>query len=152
MHRPDVELQASEICRLFSVSKTTLFRWENEDWMPPVSRNASGARRYRSNHVNAIARFHIGRLRGLIEHASQGENLEALEQLFAELSYHKFLAGDIMGLREMILRDAMDEDAVRDCLLWISRIWPFDGVTFVEALELLARAASSLGCGVGGDE
>src|ERR1035438_3897641 len=46
----------AEICEIFAVSKSTLFRWEQEAVIPPVPRDEKHQRLYTSEHVRAISR------------------------------------------------------------------------------------------------
>jgi len=144
MSRRPFEMQASEISELFGVSKSTLFRWEFQSWMPTVPRDASGARTYRPQHVAAIARFQISRLEPMFRHATATEDKDLMKRLFADLTFRKLLSGDITGLSQMVSRGSMDEDTIRDSLIWLARAWSLKDPGFADALDIIARQCKKL--------
>jgi hypothetical protein len=50
-------LTPAQVCRRFSISKSTLFRWEAEGHIPVPDRNLRGDRCYTPANCEAIARF-----------------------------------------------------------------------------------------------
>lgn len=51
----------ADLARRFQVSRTTLFRWEREERIPPADRDGEGARVYSEGHVRAIEK-HLRRV------------------------------------------------------------------------------------------
>lgn len=47
----------AEVCEKLNISKSTLFRWEDNGYIPAPDRNLRGERRYTQSDLEAIARF-----------------------------------------------------------------------------------------------
>lgn len=92
----------ADLCKLFGISKSTLFRWESEDWFPAIRRgDDSRQREYGIEHVQTIASHKIEKLENAFVTAYKRPHLESLRELHLELSFRKVLAGDLIGLKEM---------------------------------------------------
>lgn len=97
----DRAYSTAEICEMFDISKSTLFRWEKEGGLPPVERDVNGQRLYSQVHLEAISKRLIKRLGKEIEQAASRDNDRTLQALTETVSLRKFLAGDETGLREL---------------------------------------------------
>jgi len=86
---------------MFGISKSTLFRWEQEAWFPAPGRDLKGERQYTAEHIRAISEKQTEKLSKEYERAMQAENETGLQQYAEAVSLRKFLAGELTGLREL---------------------------------------------------
>lgn len=91
----------NDICKMFNISKSTLFRWEQEEWFPRVSRDLRGQRQYTQAHIQAISEKQKEQLSKQFGRAADVENNATLEGIAQAISLHKFLEGDMTGLYEL---------------------------------------------------
>jgi len=140
------ELSPAEMCRIFGISKGTLFRWERERPLPPVERDGAGERRYTRVHVEAIARVELKRITPLYDRASQPGNLSQLEALHRKIAYYKFLLGDVYGLHELLEPASLlaKPGELADLGWLLLTMYEPNEPFFAEALDGLAQAARKL--------
>lgn len=67
----------AEICAIFGISKSTLFRYERDALLPAVPRDDTDERRYGSDHIRALAKR---RLRDLFEVATKTDDEEKVRR------------------------------------------------------------------------
>jgi len=91
----------AEICKMFGISKSTLFRWEQEPWFPRASRDLSGQRQYTQEHVRAISENQKRKLGREYQRAIEQEDNHSMLEFAEALSLRKFLANDMTGLQEL---------------------------------------------------
>jgi hypothetical protein len=97
----DQKYSPAEVCELFGIAKTTLFRWEQEDWFPRVGRDLSGQRQYSREHIQAIAGKQIEKLSKEYDRALRDEDMDRLQELHEAISKFKFLQDNRTGLSEL---------------------------------------------------
>ena len=139
VRRPQTYTSA-EVCELFQITKSTLFRWEELGRMPNVGdksfpfsspgRAASGEREYGQQQIREIARYQIERLSRQYDRLVES-NADQLLEVQERLSWLKFHLGNPTGLRELMAR--------RDLT------WP-------DTLSLMSKFASDNPPSVGQDE
>jgi DNA-binding transcriptional MerR regulator len=112
----DRTYSTAEICEMFGVSKSTLFRWERDGFLPSVDRDVNGQRQYSQIHLEAISGRLIKRLGKEMVQAATRENDQALQALTEAVSLRKFLAGDETGLRELAEYDRLPPDTILQLL------------------------------------
>jgi len=104
----------AEICEMFGVSKSTLFRWEEQAWFPQVSRDLTNQRQYTQEHIQAISRKLDGRQ---FEQAAKADDEPRLREITEAISLHKFLyLGDKTGLQHLAEYPYLLADTIRQLL------------------------------------
>lgn len=107
----------AEICRMFGISKTTLFRWEEEGKISAVVRKVNKVREYTKVHVREIAGMQVKSLTELYERAVETENEAQMKQIHDELTRIKvFYLEDVTGLFELAQQNNLSEDMIRGLL------------------------------------
>jgi hypothetical protein len=106
----------AEICEIFAVSKSTLFRWEQEAVIPSVPRDEKNQRLYTSEHVRAISRRQGDVLRRRYDSALHSEDLDALVDISEANALRKFLDGDNTGLKTMEYLPRLSDCTIRHLL------------------------------------
>ncbi|MGQ4809597.1 hypothetical protein NKDENANG_03020 [Candidatus Entotheonellaceae bacterium PAL068K] len=91
----------AEICKLFQISKSTLFRWEREQMLPPVGRDLANQRQYTHEHVQAIRTRRMQQLGARLEQTDRLRDDAALQAIWETITLHKFLGGNVLGLEEL---------------------------------------------------
>jgi DNA-binding transcriptional MerR regulator len=98
--------KTADVCRRFDIHRNTLFRWEEQGFIPRGQRNLRGEREFSDGDLIAIARFvqvqrHAQRL-GRAVRANDAEGRERLSALSEEHSLFKFTdLDDATGLEEL---------------------------------------------------
>ncbi len=90
-----------EICQMFQISKSTLFRWEREQVLPAVGRDLSNQRQYTQVHVRAIRARRMKQLGQRLEQTDRLKDDAALQAIWETITLHKFLGGNRLGLDEL---------------------------------------------------
>jgi len=98
----------ADICKMFGISKSTLFRWEQEEWFPAPARDLKGERQYSTEHIRAISEAQKQKLGKEYERALEAENGASLQQYAEAVSLRKFLANEPTGLRELAEYPTLD--------------------------------------------
>lgn len=110
----DYQFSPAEVCEMFGISKSTLFRWEREGVLPPPDRNTAGSRDvrvYSQRDIQIIAErqeqesdkqyLRTEKLAEQRKRATGARNVEGLRELMQMDSLRKFLQGDEAGLAEL---------------------------------------------------
>jgi len=105
-----------EVCEIFDVSKSSLFRWEEDGVIPPVGRDERNQRVYTHEHVEAISRRQTELLRKRYEAASNTEDQRALMEVSEANALRKFIAGNMTGLQEMERFPSLSPRTIRQLL------------------------------------
>ena len=127
----------AEICEMFGISKSTLFRWEREGQLPPISRDISGQRLYTQEHLNAISERQKKQLGKRYASAIAANDQNSLLQISEALALRKFLEGDIIGLYELAELDSISEETLRQLMqIGLEQYAPNDK-TFCEIIRVL---------------
>jgi DNA-binding transcriptional MerR regulator len=98
--------KTAEICRRFGIHRNTLFRWEEQGYIPRIRRNLRGEREFSDGDLLAIAGFvqvqrHAQRF-GRAVRANDAAAREHLAALSEEHSLFKFNhLNDATGLEEL---------------------------------------------------
>ncbi len=128
-----------EICELFGISKSTLFRWERESWLPPVPRDANGQRQYTNVHLKAIAKRLRKRYSGQYEQASKSEDVERMATIQQTLSYIKFLEGDPTGLQELKAHPSLPGHIIRHLTRILADYYTPDDPEYCDLVHVLYK-------------
>ena len=120
----------AEVCELFQIHKSTLFRWEREGRLPNIPRRA-GQRQFSEEHLKMISQLKLEALSRQYANAAKREDLQELEALHPQISWYKLLGGAILGVNELkqmenisdemivnLLRVAIDRFSPEDQLFW----------------------------------
>ena len=91
----------AEICQMFQISKSTLFRWEREQLLPPVGRDLMNQRQYTQEHLQAIRGRRMKQLGARLEQTDRLKDDAALQEIWEAITLHKFLGGNLLGLDEL---------------------------------------------------
>ena len=135
-------LSSSDICKLFGMSKSTLFRWEEQDSFPPIERTASDARQYSLEIVHWLANDLRERHGKQYSQAIKRVDQARLGELHREMQRLKFIAGDSTSLYEMIAADEITPQIIHDRLGILLLLYEPGDSFFSEALHVLALAAA----------
>ena len=127
----------AEVCEMFGISKSTLFRWEREGLLPPVPRDISGQRQYNLDHISAISERQKKRLGKHFAHAIKSGDEKSLLQISEAVAIRKFLEGDITGLYELAeLPEVSNETLLQIMRIGLDQFEPGDR-TFCEIIRVL---------------
>jgi DNA-binding transcriptional MerR regulator len=127
----------AEICEMFSISKSTLFRWEREGQLPPIPRDISGQRQYNLDHLIAISERQKKKLGVQYAHAIKAGNEISLLQISEAVAMRKFLEGDITGLYELAELPEVSNDTLKQIMqIGLDQYEPGDR-TFCEIIRVL---------------
>jgi DNA-binding transcriptional MerR regulator len=129
----------AQICQMFKIAKTTLFRWEQEKKISPTSRKLNGEREYTQDHIREIAAIQQEVLARQYEQACLAEDDARIGLIEAEMTRLKTLYLDSNnGLIELAERNAVPDILRHDLLVKASDLTP-DDPTYKEIIELLYR-------------
>ena len=135
--RKDQIFATAEVCEMFGISKSTLFRWEREGLLPPVPRDISGQRQYNLDHISAISERQKKQLGRQFEHAIKTGDQSTLLQISEAVAIRKFLEGDITGLYELAeLPEVSNETLLHIMQIGLDQYEPGDR-TFCEIIRVL---------------
>jgi hypothetical protein len=127
----------AEVCEMFGISKSTLFRWEREGLLPPISRDISGQRLYTQDHLIAISKRQKKQLGKQFESAIAAGDQNGLLQISEALALRKFFEGDITGLYELAELPTVSADAIRQLMqIGLDQYTPSDPL-FCEIIRVL---------------
>jgi hypothetical protein len=127
----------AEVCEMFGISKSTLFRWEREGTLPPVPRDISGQRQYNLDHISAISERQKKRLGKQYAHAIKSGDEKSLLHISEAVAIRKFLEGDITGLYELAeLPEVSNETLLQIMQIGLDQFEPGDR-TFCEIIRVL---------------
>lgn len=111
MSKEEREYTPADICRFFGLSRTTLFRWEDQGEITAAKRDKKGQRIYKREHLLAIAERVRNKLKEEIRNVykyhpdDQYATLEMLEQLYrVELLQEQEPLEAIRNLRALVKR------------------------------------------------
>ena len=91
----------AEVCEMFNISKSTLFRWERDGLLQSIPRDISGQRKYGQEHLRQISERQKEKLgRRYLQIAENGDE-ESYWEISEALALNKFLEGDATGLFEL---------------------------------------------------
>jgi len=106
----------AEICEMFGISKSTLFRWEREELLPLIPRDIGGQRQYTQEHINAISERQKTQLGKRYQRAVEAGDEDGLQQISEAVALRKFLEGDTTGLYELAELPEVSDDTLRQLL------------------------------------
>jgi DNA-binding transcriptional MerR regulator len=137
MTRKDHTYSTSEICAMFNISKSTLFRWEKEGLLPVVSRDISGKRQYSHEHISAISERQKRRLGKQFAHAIEAGSEGNIIKISEALAIRKFLEGDITGIYELAELPEISTETLRQLMqIGLDQFQPGDRM-FCEIIRVL---------------
>lgn len=103
-----------EICNIFSISKSTLLRWEREGFLIGVKRDIkSGERMYSGEHVKAISQRQIGQLGKQYSASAEVDDLDGLMKIHEMSALRKVIQGNMIGLTELENLSLLSSDGIR---------------------------------------
>jgi transcriptional regulator with XRE-family HTH domain len=137
MDKKNKIFSTAEICEMFGISKSTLFRWEREGKLPPISRDITGQRQYNQEHITAISEKQKKQLGKRYAHAIQAGNDASLLLISEAVAIRKFLEGDITGLYELAELPEVSHDTLKQLMqIGLEQYEPGDQ-TFCEIIRVL---------------
>jgi len=127
----------AEVCEMFNISKSTLFRWERDGELPPIARDITGQRQYNLDHITAISEKQKKQLGKRYAHAIKTGNETSLIRITEAVAIRKFLEGDITGLYELAELPDVTPDTLRQIMqIGLDQYQPGDR-TFCEIIRVL---------------
>lgn len=127
----------AEICSMFRIAKTTLFRWEAEGRISAVPRKLNDEREYTKKHIKEIANIQLETLKQIYERAAETENQEQMERVHEELTMVKILyLEDLSGLFELAQKNSLSDMVISELLRKALELNPKDRI-FREIIEVL---------------
>lgn len=133
----EMNYSPSEVCEIFEIAKSTLYRWEQEGKISQAPRKLNGEREYSQSHIQEIAQIKLKLLSREYQKAIQTEDLERMRQLQKAVSQLKALyLDDIAGLKELAEYDTMPSNIIKELLIKASNLDPKDRV-FREIIGLV---------------
>jgi len=107
----------AEICEMFGIVKTTLFRWEADKKLSPVRRKLNKEREYTKTHVKEIAHMHIETLSQLYERAAEAEDPQQMAKIHEALTMTKILyLDDPSGVTELAQQIPLTDKVIQQLL------------------------------------
>ena len=91
----------AEVCEMFNLSKSTLFRWEREGVLPPIPREIGGQRKYGQEHLRLISERQKEKLKRSYAQIAESGDEDSYWEISETLALNKFLEGDPTGLLEL---------------------------------------------------
>jgi DNA-binding transcriptional MerR regulator len=118
----------AEVCEIFDISKSTLFRWEKEGRISSPDRDLRQQRWYTQGHMAEIGRLLFRRQAQQLANTEHQPGAEQrMDALHEQISLNKFaVLGDIRGLYELAERETLAKATIRQLLLEASRRDPSD--------------------------
>ncbi len=129
----------AEICELFGISKSTLFRWERDRRIPTVPRDANGQRRYSNAHLQAIAERLRERYKRQFAEAANSEDTGRMQTIAQTHSFIKFLQGEPVGLQELEAYDALPPHLIRHLTRILADYYTPDDPEYCGIIRVLAK-------------
>lgn len=135
----------AEVCALFGISKSTLFRWEREGRISRPERGRRGERFYGRKQIAEIGKnlFHQ-QVKQLMKSEGEPGVEQRMRELAEQISRMKFVAfgnkGGLFELDEMARNRGLSEETVRALLDEAARLGPAHE-HFRVILEVVARAS-----------
>ncbi len=115
-----------DIYKMFDISKSTLFRWEEEEGFPPLERGDNGERQYNDEHVRWIGEKKAARLKRQYQFAAKAEDEARMKEIHAMLTKYKVLyLGDETGLSELQFQ-SLTPETIRALLFEAAEYEPTD--------------------------
>jgi len=137
MIKKDQVYSTAEICEMFGISKSTLFRWEREGQLPHIPRDISGQRQYNLDHITAISKRQKIQLGRRYAHAIKAGDEDSLQQISEAVAMRKFLEGDITGLYELAELAEVSKDTLQHIMqIGLDQYEPGDTI-FCEIIRVL---------------
>ncbi len=139
---PERVYSPAEICNLFNISKSTLFRWEGEPGFPLVDRDLANNRQYTQEHIQFISTRQKEQLARQYRLAAQSDNegsVPRMQQIHEALSLRKFLSGDLTGLRELAELSALTPRTIRHLLQIALDQKDLQGEVFCQIIDAIWR-------------
>lgn len=134
----------ADICKMFGISKSTLFRWEQEKWFPAPGRDLKGERQYTAEHIRAISETQTRKLSKEYQRAMQSENEADLLQFAEAVSLRKFLAGELTGLGELAEYQQLSAATILQLLQLAMDQYAPDDPMFCRILEVAHKQSCRL--------
>jgi DNA-binding transcriptional MerR regulator len=142
--KKDQIFATAEVCEMFGISKSTLFRWEREGLLPPVPRDMTGQRQYNLDHISTISERQKKQLGKQYAQAIKTGDEASLLQISEAVAIRKFLEGDITGLYELAeLPEVSNETLLQIMQIGLEQYEPGDR-TFCEIIRVLWEHSRSL--------
>lgn len=91
----------AEVCEMFNISKSTLFRWEREGILPSIPRDIGGQRKYGQASLRLISERQKEKLGRRFEQIAEDGDEDSYWEISEALALNKFLEGDPTGLLEL---------------------------------------------------
>jgi DNA-binding transcriptional MerR regulator len=127
----------AEICEMFGISKSTLFRWERDGQLPAIPRDITGQRQFSREHLIAISERQKKQLSRQYAHAIKADDQDSLKQISEAVAMRKFLEGDVTGLYELAELETVSSDTLRQIMqIGLEQYNPGDQ-TFCEIIRVL---------------
>ena len=133
-----------EICQMFQISKSTLFRWERENLLPPVGRDLTNQRQYTREHVRAIRARLMKQLGARLEQTDRLRDDAALQTIWEAITLHKFLDGNLLGLDELAGYRSLSPATITQLLQVALEQYEVGSVTFNRILQVALEKSQRL--------
>ena len=127
----------AEICEMFDISKSTLFRWEREGILDPVQRDISNQRQYGQEHITAISEIQKEKLSKRYERAMTRGNANGVLKIAEAVSLRKFLEQDMTGLYELAEMRDVSGDTLKQLMKIALEEYDPDDEIFCEIVRVL---------------
>lgn len=129
----------AEVCELFNISKSTLFRWEREGILPPIPRDLGGQREYGKEHLRKISDKQKEKIHRRLDQIAEKSEPDNQMVLFETLSLNKFLEGNTIGLFELREHDQISAQTQMQLLkIAVDQYRPGDPI-FNEIIEIVYK-------------
>lgn len=124
----DRKFTPAEVCDIFDISKSTLFRWEKDRLIPSPERDLRQQREYTQAHMAEISRLLFRkRVQSVANTEHEPGAQQRLDAITEQVALNKFVVlGDIGGLYELAERETLSDETIKLLLKEAARRSPSD--------------------------
>lgn len=140
----NISLSSAEVCELFEISKSTLFRWEKEKRFPKPLRDSNNQRLYSIDQIKAINERKRYSQYEKFTATEDPNNISNLKKIHIENSLYKLIIGNAGGIKELKEHGRLEPDEIITAIKILLRCHMPDSIFFCETIEMIANKCKLL--------
>lgn len=134
----------AEVCEMFSISKSTLFRWEREGSISPANRDKTDQRLYTEENLREIGQRLENQLKTKFKRRIGTDDEKEIAKAHEELYVWKFIQNEPSALDELENYPILSADSIRKlCRINLERNEP-SSITFYRVAKIIADKSKKL--------
>lgn len=135
----DMTYTTAEVCLMFNISKSTLFRWEDKQIVIPDRDPLNNQRIFTEKNIREISQHIQQKLGEELTRAAEEENQDKYRELEEALSLQKVIEGDKAGLVEMKSIPSISVSTIRQLLRIAERRFEAGDERFCAILHVIIQ-------------